>query len=474
MENKVKKSKQRDKVYVLDTNVLIHDPMALYSFSDAAVAVPIIALEELDKFKSETTDRGRNARSVIRRLDDLRKHGSLRDGVRLDNGGTLQVIFQPESFGGDFPLSMDIADNDIILSILALKDQGKDVVFVTKDINARVKADVLGIHVEDYLKGNVEQDEFYKGWIEVAVPSVQLKKEYPDALGALLQEKKLFLNEFVQLVSQHNPHNYKIFRYLGQNKFKAVHMPKISWPLEARNPQQLMALDLLFDESIQFVSLLGPAGTGKTFLAVLAGLYQILKQDKYQKMLVSRPVIPLGPDIGYLPGDLSEKLHSWMQPIYDNVDLIMHNSAKGKMLEKKEVHEEEEDKKGKKGQKKASRKKEHERELSNLDSMIKEGKVSLEAITYMRGRSIPFQFVLIDEVQNLSPHEVKTLISRIGQDSKIILAGDPFQIDSPYLDFSSNGLVVASNVFKNQEVFGTVFLESSERSELSRLAGELL
>ncbi|OGB97379.1 hypothetical protein A3F06_02655 [candidate division TM6 bacterium RIFCSPHIGHO2_12_FULL_36_22] len=473
MEKKDNKNKKRNKIYVLDTNVLIHDPMALYSFSDAAVAIPIIALEELDKFKSETTDRGRNARSVIRRLDDLRKDGSLRDGVRLDNGGTLQILFQPEGYHGDFPLSMDIADNDIILSTLALKAQGKDVCFVTKDINARVKADVLGIHVEDYLKGTVEQDEFYKGWLEITVPSVQLKKEYPDALSGLLQEKKLFLNEFVLIVSQHNPHNYKIFRYLGQNKFKPVHMPKLAWPLEAKNPQQFMALDLLFDESIQFVSLLGPAGTGKTFLAVLAGLYQVLMQDRYQKMLVSRPVIPLGPDIGYLPGDLSEKLHSWMQPIYDNVDLIMHSSnVKGKMAVKK--GHEEEDRRDKKDYKKSHRKREYDRELSGLDHMIKQGKVSLEAITYMRGRSIPFQYVLIDEVQNLSPHEVKTLISRIGQDSKIILAGDPFQIDSPYLDFSSNGLVVASNVFKNNAVFGTVFLESSERSELSRLAGELL
>ena len=469
MEKKIKKKKKSNKVYVLDTNVLIHDPMALYSFADSAVALPIVALEELDRFKNETTDRGRNSRNVIRRMDDLRLHGSLRDGVRLDNGATFQVLFHPEKLSGDFPLSLDIADNEILLSALALKDQGKDVCFVSKDINARVKADVLGIHAEDYLKGKVEQEEFYKGWLEVFVPAVQLKKEYPDALGVLLQEKKLFLNEFVLVTSQHNTHNYKLFRYLGHNKFKPVFPPKLNWPMLPRNAQQLMALDLLFDPSIQFVSLLGPAGTGKTFLAVLAGLYQVLKVDLYKKMLVSRPVIPLGPDIGYLPGDLQEKMHSWMQPIYDNVDLIMHNTKSKAPQRPKEDKEE----RSKKSSKKDGRRQE-ESQLSGLDQIIKQGKVSLEAITYMRGRSIPFQYVLIDEVQNLSPHEVKTLISRIGQDSKIVLAGDPFQIDSPYLDFSSNGLVVGSNAFKNQAVFGTVFLENSERSELSRLAGELL
>ncbi|MBT4855851.1 PhoH family protein [bacterium] len=470
MEKKIKKKKKSNKVYVLDTNVLIHDPMALYSFADSAVALPIIALEELDRFKNETTDRGRNSRNVIRRMDDLRLNGSLREGVRLDNGGTFQVLFNPEGFSGDFPLSLDIADNEILLSALALKEQGKEVCFVSKDINARVKADILGIHAEDYLKGKVEQEEFYKGWLEVFVPAVQLKKEYPDALGVLLQEKKLFLNEFVLVTSQHNTHNYKLFRYLGQNKFKPVFAPKLSWPMQPRNAQQLMALDLLFDPTIQFVSLLGPAGTGKTFLAVLAGLYQVLKQDLYTKMLVSRPVIPLGPDIGYLPGDLQEKMHSWMQPIYDNVDLIMHNSKSKTPAKPKE----DKDDRAKKGSKRGGKKQEYEAQLSGLDQIIKQGKVSLEAITYMRGRSIPFQYVLIDEVQNLSPHEVKTLISRIGQDSKIVLAGDPFQIDSPYLDFSSNGLVVGSNAFKNHAVFGTVFLENSERSELSRLAGELL
>jgi PhoH-like ATPase len=461
--------KQAKKAYVLDTNVLIHDPMALYAFSNAFIAIPMVALEELDKFKGETSDRGRNSRDVIRRLDDLRKQGSLREGVKLDNGGVLKILFPSGQASQQANLVAGIPDNDILFSVLHLKNEGYDVCFVSKDLNARVKADALGIHVEDYLKGRVDRDEFYKGWIEYSVPSVQMKREFPEVLQEALQDRKLYLNQFVLVRSQHNPYNYKIFRYIGHNSFKPVYSPKISWNIEPRNPQQVMAFDLLFDESVQLVSLLGPAGTGKTFLAVMAGLYQVLMQDKYDKLLAARPVIPLGPDIGFLPGDLQEKLYQWMQPIYDNVDLIMHKSAYKTPYESPVAPGD------KQAKKKKKEKEEHVKQrVTGLDYLIREGKVSLEAITYMRGRSIPFQYILIDEVQNLSPHEVKTIVSRVGQDSKIILAGDPFQIDSPYLDFSSNGLVVSSNAFKGNQLCGTIFLETSERSELSRLASELL
>ena len=247
-----------------------------------------------------------------------------------------------------------------------------------------------------------------------------------------------------------------------------MHTPALKWPLEPRNPQQLMALDLLFDNNIQLVTLVGPAGTGKTFLALLAALHKLLIEHEYEKILVTRPVIPLGPDIGFLPGDIQEKLHSWMQPIYDNMDFITHSvNAATHMAVYKEENE-------KPKSAKFRHKKQQRDIIPSLDDLIKEGKLSLEAITYMRGRSIPYQFIFIDEVQNLTPHEVKTLISRVGEGSKIILAGDPYQIDSPYLDFVSNGLVVASARFKGQPLFGTVFLESSERSELSKLAGQLL
>ena len=259
---------------------------------------------------------------------------------------------------------------------------------------------------------------------------------------------------------------------MGGKLFKVVTHPVLNWPLESRNAQQLMALDLLFDESIQFISLVGGAGTGKTFLALLAGLHQTLEAESYKKLLVSRPIIPLGADVGYLPGDLQDKLHNWMQPVRDNMEFIVHAAnVKPHLAKYKEAMDD--------GAKGGGKKKKHSEKhppkvLDNLDELISRGKISLEAITYMRGRSIPFQFILIDEVQNLTPHEVKTLITRVGEGSKIIIAGDPFQIDSPYLDFKSNGLIVATERFKGQKVFGSVFLETSERSELSHLAAQLL
>lgn len=460
------------KIYILDTNVLVHDPRALFSFENAHVGIPIIVLQELDQFKAENTQRGRNTREVIRFLDILRERGSLAQGVPLDNGGTLQVLFFKAEIKSLADLDPHDPDNQILLAALAMRDQGYDVHFISKDLNMRVKADVLGIKAHDYLKDIVEQDSFYRGWVRVQVPSIQLKKDIPDALLAFAEEYQFTLNEFALLESQHNPYNYRIFRYIGKNNFKPVTIPDFRWPIEARNAQQIMAFDLLLDNSIQLVTLLGPAGTGKTFLALVAGLHELLVKDEFEKLLVTRPVIPLGPDIGYLPGGIHEKLYSWMQPIYDNMDFIVHAanvaSTPGVYREEPEEHFEG------KASKYRKRKFHRDKSMPNLDELIRKGKISLEAITYMRGRSIPYQYILIDEVQNLTPHEVKTLISRVGEGSKIILAGDPYQIDSPYLDFSSNGLVVASQRFKGQQLFGNVFLETSERSELSKLAGQLL
>ena len=456
------------RAYVLDTNVLLHDPSAIFNFEGVNVGIPSIVLEELDRFKKEGTDRGRNTREVIRHLDTLREKGSLKEGIKLDNGSVLKVLFL-EQEPKKFPFHLSVEDNEILFNALSLKDQGYQVKFISKDLNARVKADALGLQSEDYLKEYVTEEEFYKGWIRIPVPAVQLKNEFPAVLNELLADKVVDLNQFVLIESQHNPYNYKIFRYVGGKRFKPVQKPLIRWPLEARNAQQLMALDLLFDHRIQLVTLLGPAGTGKTFLALLAGLHKVLVEDEFQKMLISRPVIPLGRDIGFLPGDLKEKLHNWMLPIYDNMEFIVHSVNVG--WHEHEMKEEYDRKRRKKNKMKGKKK---DSGLLPLDELIYRGKVSLEAITYMRGRSIPYQYILIDEAQNLTPHEVKTIISRAGTGSKIILAGDPYQIDSPYLDFSSNGLVRASEKFKGESLFGSVFLEVSERSELSQLAGVLL
>lgn len=468
----VKKATHK-KIYVLDTNVLLHDPRALESFEGVTIGIPAAVLEELDTFKREGTDRGRNTREVIRQLDALRERGSIGDGVKLDNGGTLRVLFPPLK-APHLPFELKSQDNEIILTALTLKLDGYDVKLITKDLNVRVKADALGIATEDYLKEYVTEEEFYQGWVRIPVPSLHVKGDQLPNIEQLIDVSGLVCNEFVILESKNNPYNNRVFRYLGGKKFAPVYPPSLHWPLKPKNVQQMMALDLLLDDSVLVVALLGPAGTGKTFMALLAGLHKVLVDNVFEKMLISRPIVPLGRDIGYLPGDVKEKLQSWMLPIYDNMDFIVHSASLGRQanqIEDSAVKHE------KMKNKRLFNKKKHEHRVGgivSLDELMHKNKISMEAITYMRGRSIPYQYILIDEAQNLTPHEVKTIISRVGEGSKIILAGDPYQIDSPYLDFSSNGLIVASEKFKGQRIFGSVYLPTSERSEVARLAAELL
>lgn len=471
---------KKNKIYVLDTNVLIHDPKALFAFEGAHVGIPSVVLEELDGLKKEGTDRGRSAREAIRILDNLRQKGSLGTGVTLENGTMIQVLFAPEK--PDFPFLLDWEDNQILCIAAMLKQKGYEVVFISKDLNARVKADALQINAEDYMKEQVTQEDFYHGWQIFEVPAVQLKSDIPESLHRM-ENKDFAINEFVALVSNNNPNNYRVFRYLGNKRFKSVHSLSINWPFREKNMQQLMALDLLFDDQVQLVTLLGPAGTGKTFLALLAGLYKVQVEHVYQKMLISRPIIPLGRDLGYLPGELKDKLHNWMLPIYDNMDFIVHTVARNHLSGQYDVGTPDLQKSKNHGKDGSRNDKQHNRDqqkkprgggVMQLDDLISHGKVALEAITYMRGRSIPYQFILIDEAQNLTPHEIKALITRAGEGSKIILCGDPYQIDSPYLDFASNGLVVASERFKNNALFGSVFLQTSERSQLSQMAADLL
>ncbi len=461
--------KKVKKIYMIDTNVFMHDPGALFAFENAHIGIPITVLEELDQFKNESSERGRNAREAIRHLDSLRDRGHMAKGVTLENGSIVQIFLLPEEDQRTrVALDLTKEDNRILLVAFHIQQQPDyKVVFISKDLNMRVKADSLGIEAQDYLKDITTEEEFYQGWLRAQVPASELKKQTPDILAELTQDYDFAYNEFALLESQSNPENYRIFRYMGNDIFKPIEHPDLTWPFHARNPQQLMSLNLLMDPSVQLISMIGRAGTGKTFIALLAALHQLLIEDEYEKLLVTRPVVPLGPDIGFLPGDIQEKLHTWMQPIRDNMEYIVHtaNMDQGGMFE-------DQPRKRKKGKK--PRKRSESPALPNLDQLVEADKVSLEAITYMRGRSIPYQFILIDEVQNLTVHEVKTLISRVGEGSKVILAGDPYQIDSPYLDFSSNGLVVATQKFRGQMVFGSVFLEESERSELSRLAGELL
>ncbi len=466
----------KEQLYILDTNVLIEDPEVIFRFEKARIGIPIIVLEELDTIKVENTSRGANARMIARHLDKIRSTGSLRDGVQLENGCIVQVLFEAEVKQKD-KLRIDIADNKILMLAVAMKEAGHNVTFVSKDINARIKADVLGIASQDYLRGVILDDKYYKGWQEFDIPGSDLRKEIPSILKDLSAAKSLQCNEFIVLYSAGNKHNYRMFRYKGGGVFREVELPSLQWPIDAKNIHQLMALDLLFDDDVSMLTLTGPAGTGKTFLTLFAGLYNVLVSEQYYRMTIARSVVPLGHDIGYLPGDVQEKLHGWMQPIYDNVDMIAHIIAESQTMGffgNGGGQNYEEARKKRKKRRRSSWKDRERNTFNSLDDLVEQQKVALEAITYMRGRSIAKQFIFIDEVQNLTPHEVKTLLSRVAGDSKIILSGDPYQIDVPYLDFSTNGLIVATDRFKGQSLFGTVFMPISERSELSRLVQELL
>ena len=462
------------RVFVLDTNVLLHDSNALFSFRGVVVAIPFVVLEELDTFKKDQGEIGRNARQIIRTIDELRAQGCLSDGVEIGNGtkSILKVIETPRV--GDDEIFGNLVDNLIIKTAQNLEKDGYEVTFVTKDINSRVKADALGLDAEDYTKLTISSEDFYKGWRTLSIPANQLRQISINNIVEMLQENQITVeqlvpNEFIILESQNNPENNKLFRFLGGRNFKEVIDSKITGHFGAKNIQQLMAIDLLRDDSIKIVSLIGSAGTGKTFITLLMGLQKVIKEHAFIKFLITRPVIALGADIGYLPGEVQEKLRYWMQPVYDNLEFIYSKIDEHNDEEESDIFGKKKDKKGSKKHHKGKR-----GTKDPVEMLQQKGVLSLEAITYMRGRSIPNQFVLIDEVQNLNPHEVKTILSRAGEGTKMIIAGDPFQIDSPYLDFSSNGLTVSTAKFKGQSIFGTVFLEKSERSELATLAAKIL
>ncbi len=397
-------------------------------------------IEELDHFKTQNNELGRHARRVIRKLDTLRVQGSLRDGVPMkETGGTLRVVLQPGSLEGT-GLTPNIADNRIISVAYELQRKGQPVVFVSKDINARIKSDSLGIRTMDFEKQKVEFEKLYCGWREVTVDPEKVDGLY--AAKAMKNEFDLLPNEFALLKDEINPKHTALARCAPDGK--ELHPLRNGelhpMGLTPRNVQQSMAIELLCDPRVELVTLVGTAGTGKTLIALACGLMQVTKEPRYDKVLVSRPIMPLGKDIGYLPGSKEEKLGHWMLPIYDNLAyLLTRKGSKGEV--------------GKK-----------------VDEFLRTGAVELEALTYIRGRSIAKQFIIVDEAQNLTPHEVKTIISRAGENTKIAMTGDPYQIDNPYLDASSNGLTYTAERLKGKPLVGHVTLTRSERSELASLA----
>ena len=469
------------KTFVLDTNVLLHDPQALTRFEDNAVVIPIEVVEEIDRFKRDPSEKGRNARQISRLLDALREKGNLADGVPIDetSGGTLQVVFCRSETLAQLPpeLKAGNGDNNILAVALEQLRSGvmgsqPPVVLVTKDTNLRIKADAVGLIAQDYTTDKVTIADLYPGVCELLASATSMEtikapgglplQQLPSAAAVELQA-----NEGVTLVDEAQPNHTILGRYDAARaalvplaRAGKVRLGKVG----PRNREQTFALDLLLDPAIQLLTLVGKAGTGKTLLALAAGLHQVADEHLYERLLVTRPVISLGREIGFLPGSLEEKMGPWMQPIIDNLDFLLGGSG------------EDEGRQGSRpaGASASARAGSHRPPRSNWTDIKGMGLLEVEAISYIRGRSIPRQFMVVDEAQNLTPHEVKTIVTRVGEGTKIVFTGDPYQIDNPYVDAESNGLTWLVERFKGQPLAGHVTLVRGERSELAELAANLL
>jgi PhoH-like ATPase len=457
------------KNFVFDTNVLLHDPEAIFKFEDNNVVIPIYAIEEVDTFKKNMSELGRNARETSRLIDRYREAGNLREGVPLPGGGTLRVGFISKPLTGGVFLDTQKADNLIIAVALEMQEREPDhpCIMLSKDVNLRVRANALGLKAENYEEQSLVLSDLYSGVCEITGPveliaalheAGELELEagkYPGQVNGFGAEggrlDRFYVNEYV-LIKADDGSDQSTFGRIASVEAdgkRALLKPltraqQSAWGIKPRNKEQLFALDALLDDSVDLVTLVGKAGTGKTLLAIAAGLKKVTDEQKFQKLLVARPVIPMGRDIGYLPGTMEEKLGPWMRPIFDNVEYLMGLSR---------------------ADKRAGR---------GADELIKMGLIEIEALTFIRGRSLPQQYIIIDEAQNLTPHEAKTILTRAGEGTKIVMTGDPYQIDNPYVDADSNGLSYVVQRFQGQPRAATVSLLKGERSPLAELAANLL
>ncbi|EXX91846.1 hypothetical protein BG53_14590 [Paenibacillus darwinianus] len=441
------------KIFVLDTNVLLHDPQAIFAFEDNEVIIPAVVLEEIDSKKRLADELGRNARHISRLLDGLRDAGHLHEGITLEGGGLLKVEINHRSFMRVQEMFGEMSNDNRILAVAlnylleeTEKDAPKKVILVSKDVLVRVKADVFGLSAQDYLSDRtVSLSDIYAGYINLHVHPSVIDEFYTYrflTVKSLPAAAALLPNEFVILRDEMGTSKSALLKVSPDGtKLEPLYMSNDPvWGITARNAQQRMALELLLNDDIPLVTLSGKAGTGKTLIALAAALMKVEDEHKYKKLLIARPVVPMGKDIGYLPGEKDEKLRPWMQPIYDNLEFLFDTKKAG-----------------------------------DIDKILMGmGSIQVEALTYIRGRSIPGQFIIIDEAQNLSKHEVKTIVSRVGEGSKIVLLGDPEQIDHPYLDSVSNGLTYIVERFKRESLSGHITLEKGERSKLAQLAADLL
>ena len=434
------KEKWQNKV-VLDTSVILYDALSLNAFKETDIHIPLTVIEEIDRFKRDMSENGRNARHFSRFMDTLRNQGQLTDGVPLKSGSYVYVNMSTltEEFAD---LDNRKADNRILGTALLLQRQfpKSKVKLISKDINLRVKSDVFGISSKDYDPDRVASvEDLYTGIKHLDISPNDINQFFNQG-SLLVKDKKFFANQYVIMKSEDKT---ALGRYNKKaDKVVALTQPDIPiWRVHPRNPEQSFAFDALFNDDILFVSLVGKAGTGKTLLALAAGLFKTMDEGRYKKLLVSRPIFPMGRDIGYLPGDLEQKLNPWMQPIFDSLEFIMGMGKKASHL---------------------------------TQDLIDQGLLNIEPLAYIRGRSIPKQYLIVDEAQNLTPHEIKTIITRAGTGTKVVLTGDCYQIDNPYVDASNSGLTHSVEKFKGEELVAHVTLEKGERSELAELAANLL
>lgn len=429
------------KNFILDTNVLLHEATAIQRFKDNNVIIPLKVIEEIDHFKKDQSELGRNARHVSRLLDELRQHGKLNKGVPLPNGGSLRIAFPGQTYKNG--LSAD--DQILELAMQLSKQEPLPCIVVTKDINLRLKADALGLEAEDYESDRVDISELYTGHTELTVSEEALEGFRREGKLAPPEGADLSPNEYVLMRSDADANHTVLVRYDGESKslVPLIPSPDEIKPVQPRNKEQHYAIDALLNDNIKVVTIIGKAGTGKTLLAVAAAVYKTLHEKRYRRMLICRPTIPMGKDIGYLPGTVEEKLNPWMQPIYDALDFL----ATGGRIWKR----------SKEG-------------LSKDD----DDRVGIEPLTYIRGRSIPNQYIVVDEAQNLTPLEAKTVLTRVGPGTKIVLTGDIYQIDNPFLDSMSNGLTSIVEKFRPYNVAAHIVLGRGVRSEVAELAANLL
>ncbi|MCH2176132.1 MAG: PhoH family protein [Lentisphaeria bacterium] len=438
------------KNFILDTNVLLHDPNAIYGFEDNTVIITIDVIEDLDHFKKDMSDLGANARKVSLELDALRKLGNLGEGVRLKNGGLFRLYLNSyreelEDCGLNFKKN---SAHSLLALAVYLHRTKPDVpsILVTKSSNLRLKADALGIYAEDFEASlHVEDDSFF-GHCEHHTDAASLQElTSKGRIQVDLNDfDELAMNEYVLLKDKEDNLLPELTCHRGNGTLEHVyHYGEGIMGIEPRNVEQCFALNALLDPDIKLVTLQGKAGTGKTLIAVAAGLQQVLKEGSYHKVLISRPTVAMGRDIGFIPGDIEEKLRPWMQPIYDALELLLEIDRKTRA-----------------------------RQIPA--DILEAGEVQIEALSYIRGRSIPNQYLIIDEAQNLTPLEVKTIVTRCSMGTKIIFTGDPEQIDNPYMDRYSNGFADLIHKFKGSRLAAHVRLTQGERSELAEEAANLL